>query len=129
MFRFLNPFLLSSDFDASFSEPEEPVAGCGSVGVSISTSAVLAFNNLSFKTLINSGLKIGVRGTVLVLARPHDETGQGCDLKLWRRDDTRTSGRQIFEMKPRYFRPFYGALIKNRKFSSWSNLEGHSEIK
>jgi len=48
MFRFLNPFLLSSDFDASFSEPEEPVAGCGSVGVSISTSAVLAFNNLSF---------------------------------------------------------------------------------
>ena len=83
MFRFLNPFLLSSDFDASFSEPEEPVAGCGSVGVSISTSAVLAFNNLSFKTSINSGLKIGVRGTVLVLARPYDETGQGCDLKVF----------------------------------------------
>ena len=72
MFRFLNPFLLSSDFDASFSEPEEPVAGCGSVGVSISTSAVLAFNNLSFKTSINSGLKTGVNGTVLVLACPQE---------------------------------------------------------
>ena len=111
MFRFLNPFLLSSDFDASFSEPEEPVAGCGSVGVSISTSAVLAFNNLSFKTSINSGYKTGVCGTVPVLA---------C------LQETRT---RIFGMMPRYFGPSYGALIKNRKFSSMLNIEGHSEIK
>ena len=48
IFRFLNPFLLSSDLGASFSELVEPVAPCVSAGVSTSASADLAFNNLSF---------------------------------------------------------------------------------